>query len=145
MDPRIKEIIQNQSLCVLATSFQEEPYCSLMGYLWDQEAKEFYLVTSSESKKFRNLKQNPQVSLLLDTRSAQSPHQGAYIRAVTIQGKVELLAGQGLEQEIRKRMQKIHPHLANLLQDPKAVIVRIRPYSFLLLDGIENPYFEKSG
>lgn len=144
MDPRIMEIIQNQRLCVLATSWKEEPYCSLMGYLWDQQQGEFYVVTSFESKKLRNLSQNPRVSLLLDTRVPEGQHKGTFIRALTVQGEAEPLSDPGLGSEVRKRMQEMHPNLTTLLQDPKTVVVRIRPISFLLLDGVENVYFEEA-
>ncbi len=142
MDPRIKEILQTQRLCVLATSWQEEPYCSLMGYLWDQDTGEFYMVTSSESRKFRNLNQNPRVSLLLDTRTTQRPQERAYTRALTVQGKAQLLSDPGLEEKVLQRMQEVHPQLSNLLENQRVVVVRVRPISFLLLDGVENAYFE---
>jgi nitroimidazol reductase NimA-like FMN-containing flavoprotein (pyridoxamine 5'-phosphate oxidase superfamily) len=144
LDPRIREILQTQRLCVLATSWQEEPYCSLMGYLWDQDTGDFYMVTSSESRKFRNLNQNPRVSLLLDTRTTEKPRDGASIRALTVQGKAQLFSGPGIGEEVLKRMQQVHPQLRNLLQNQKVVVVRVRPISFLLLDGVENAHFEES-
>lgn len=143
MDPRIKEILQTQRLCVLATSCQEEPYCSLMGYLWDQDTGEFYMVTSSESKKFRNLNQNPNVSLLLDTRTTEKQQEGAYTKALTVQGKAKLLSGPGLGEKVLQRMLEVHPQLRNLLENQKVVVVRVRPISFLLLDGVDNAYFEE--
>ncbi len=145
MDQRIREIIQAQSLCVLATSFSEEPYCSLMGYLWDQETGDFYIVTRSDSKKYKNISRNPSVSLLLDTRSPGDRKEGASIRAVTIQAKAQPLSESSLEREIRRKMSEVNPALEILSLDPKAVIVRIRPVSFLLLDGVESAHFEQVG
>ncbi len=145
MDPRIMQVIQSQRLCVLATSSPEGPYCSLMGYLWDEHANEFYMVTDSGSKKFLNLMQNPRVSLLLDTRTRGSQTKKNPILALTVQGTAQTLPKDTLEDEIRRKMVEINPQLARLIQKPDTVVVRIRPSSFLLLEGLENAYFEGAG
>lgn len=143
MDERIRTMIRTQRLCVLATSFRGQPYCSLMGYLWDDERGEFYLVTRQDSRKFYNLSRNPRVSLLLDTRGPVHEQEREPIRALTILGKAGVPPQEDMCKEMRERILELHPKLADLIRDPQAVLVRIRPSSFLLLEGVQDAYFEQ--
>jgi len=70
---RMKSLVLSKDSCVLATSARDKPYCSLMVYTADDQCREIYMVTYRKGTKYANLKENPNVSLLIDTREE---HQG---------------------------------------------------------------------
>jgi nitroimidazol reductase NimA-like FMN-containing flavoprotein (pyridoxamine 5'-phosphate oxidase superfamily) len=64
----IKILIKSKDICVLSTVSGGDPHCSLMSYVTDDTCREFYMITLTKTKKYRNLKGNSAVSLLIDTR-----------------------------------------------------------------------------
>ena len=65
---RMKKIVKDKDVCVLATVMDNVPHCSLMSYATDDDCREIYMMTHKQTKKYRNLLQNVKVSLLIDTR-----------------------------------------------------------------------------
>jgi nitroimidazol reductase NimA-like FMN-containing flavoprotein (pyridoxamine 5'-phosphate oxidase superfamily) len=69
--------------------FGKTPYCSLMAYAVDENAIEFYMTTSRLTKKYANIENNPNVSLLIDSRETM-PRTNA--QALTVSGKCEIFS-----------------------------------------------------
>ena len=65
---RMKAVVREKDICVLATVSGDKPHCSLMAYAADDDCREIYMVTHRKTNKYKNLKENPAVSLLIDTR-----------------------------------------------------------------------------
>ena len=55
MRPDIRELIQSGKTCVLATVSEGQPHCSLMSYAADENGREIYMATLSNTKKYKNL------------------------------------------------------------------------------------------
>jgi general stress protein 26 len=51
----MKNIVKGNGLCVLATVSEGKPHCSLMSYITDEEAREIYLISHRQTKKYFNL------------------------------------------------------------------------------------------
>jgi nitroimidazol reductase NimA-like FMN-containing flavoprotein (pyridoxamine 5'-phosphate oxidase superfamily) len=135
MIERIKTLIRENNMCVLATCLDNKPHCSLMGYLADEKAETIYMVTRGETHKYRNMLQNPLVSLLIDTRREQGPESSAQVQALTIAGTCEPLHAESEKRTILERLLSQHPHLKELADHPDAAIIAVKLHSFLLLDG----------
>jgi uncharacterized protein YhbP (UPF0306 family) len=71
----IKVLIQSRDVCVLSTVSGGEPHCSLMSYVTDVTCREFYMITLTGTKKYRNLEGSSAVSLLIDTREEDVDHR----------------------------------------------------------------------
>ena len=56
---RMKALVREKDICVLATVEGSKPHCSLMAYITDDNCLEFYLVTHRHTAKYRNLMENP--------------------------------------------------------------------------------------
>ena len=65
---QIKALAREKNICVLATDAGGRPYCSLMAYVIDENCREIFMVTHKKTQKYRNLINNPAVSLLIDSR-----------------------------------------------------------------------------
>lgn len=140
MIDRMKELLKTRDMCVLATCSDNKPHCSLMGYITDEPIERVYLVTLKSTRKYRNLMQNSQVSLLVDTRSE---HGGLRenIQALTVSGTCAPVDEGEHKDAVFRRFSRAHPHLSGLLNDPDMVLLCLRIESFLLLQGPLEAHF----
>lgn len=63
-----------------------------MAYVPDDSGERLFLITSSASRKFQNIRRHPRVSLLIDTRSEQ---QRELTQALTVTGTCDILQDTG--------------------------------------------------
>jgi nitroimidazol reductase NimA-like FMN-containing flavoprotein (pyridoxamine 5'-phosphate oxidase superfamily) len=139
---KMKNIVKGNDLCVLATVSEGKPHCSLMSYITDEEAREIYLISHRQTKKYFNLMENPAVSLLIDTREEEKDQRRIDIKALTISGEFQTIKNLEEKDLIRSQFLKRHPHLTDFLNDPEAEIFSIKIRSFQLLDGVKDAFFE---
>lgn len=142
MKDRMKSLLKEGDLCVLATCSDNRPHCSLMGYITDEAAETVYMVTLRDSQKYRNVADNPQVSLLVDTRQDIPSLGRASVKALTVHGTcrpVSAEEGRAVLAELARR----HPQLAGLVGDPSVVLLQVRVEGFLLLDGVSDAHYER--
>jgi len=135
----IKDLIQSNDVCVLATVSGRDPHCSLMSYAASDDCRELYMVTQANTKKYRNLTENPSVSLLVDSRRT-APHNQA--KALTITGTIAGVADAGRKEELKRRLLVRHPHLKGFFEQSDAEVVVVKVTAFQLLDGLTDAYYE---
>ena len=138
----MKAMVRDHDICVLATASEGEPHCSLMAYLPDESCREIYMVTHRNTKKYRNLRENPTISLLIDTRESRPDRNRAEAQALTVAGVFEEMKDSARLAHIQAELLVCHPHLETFMNDPDAVVMCIRVSSFLLLDGLMDAHFE---
>jgi nitroimidazol reductase NimA-like FMN-containing flavoprotein (pyridoxamine 5'-phosphate oxidase superfamily) len=138
----MKKLVGEKNICVLATIAADKPYCSLMAYATNEDCTEIYMATHRSTKKFRNLSENPAVSLMIDTRE-DAPR--AQARALTVEGICAPIADDSKKQLARARLLSSHPHLEGFLThiDNEILCVTIR--SFLLLKGLTEAHHATLG
>ncbi len=79
------EVLNNSHFAYLCTTNQDnQPHITPIFFVFDERNNGFYVVTSSESKKMKNIRANPKVSLTMDIRDPHNPFNN---RGVMIQGK----------------------------------------------------------
>ena len=136
---KIKALILRKDCCVLATTDGETPHCSLMAYLPSDSGERLFLVTSSASRKYQNIRRHPRVSLLIDTRGEQ---QRELTQALTVTGTCDLLQDTAEIARVKAAFIRQHPHLDNFIRSDDIVVVCVQIDFFLLLEGPENAYYE---
>jgi nitroimidazol reductase NimA-like FMN-containing flavoprotein (pyridoxamine 5'-phosphate oxidase superfamily) len=109
-----------------------------MSYAVDDDCREMYMVTFKQTKKYRNLKDNPAVSLLVDTRAEDYGEKRHQARALTVNGLFEEVNDQKKRDMIRALLLKRHPHLNVLAEAPDAEFFTVRIKSLQLLEGVEE-------
>ena len=144
MRKTMNEILQTQGLCVLATTSGDEPHCSLMAYDTDSSCRNIYLITHQNTKKHRNLKENPRVSLLVDTRVSDKETASDQVQALTVRGSVVAMAADEQVEVVRERFLERHRHLTAFAQHPDAVLMKVRIESLQLLRGAVESYYEEA-
>jgi nitroimidazol reductase NimA-like FMN-containing flavoprotein (pyridoxamine 5'-phosphate oxidase superfamily) len=139
----MRALLKAGSMCVLATCAAGKPHCSLMAYITDDAGTTVFMVTLKETQKYRNFLQNPQASLLVDTRYEQHSAGRGQIQALTVSGTFQTIEEDGERASILGKMAENHPHLGELLRNASAEPFAIKVDSFLLLDGaLEAQYVE---
>ena len=139
----MQKLAKEKDLCVLATVSGAIPHCSLMAYTTDDACSEIYMATYRTTKKFKNLMENPSVSLLIDTREEHKGSRRPEAKAMTVSGTLERLENDQKKAWARARLLGRHPHLKEFLNHPDAEVLCIKIRSFLLLDGLTDAYFEE--
>ena len=114
-----------------------------MAYVTDEECSEIYMVTSTKTTKYRNVTENPSVSLLIDTREEHTGSDRPQAKALTVAGQYRKIRDDRKKNLARTRLLRRHPHIRELVDHPDAEILCIRIISFLLLDGLTEAHFEK--
>ena len=136
---KIKKILQENTLCVLCTEANGNPHCSLMTYILIDNLSILYMVSTLESRKYKNLLVNPKVSVLVDTRQNQGPSTDKKIISVTFEGVFQALKDFET-QRIKTNLATNHQELNEILKNPTCVVFGIKLRSFLLLDGPADSY-----
>ena len=136
----MKALAREKNLCVLATDAGGKPYCSLMAYVTDESCKEIYMVTHRRTQKYKNLMENPAVSLLIDSREKTPRNR---IQALTVEGSFYRIKDVDKRTRIKKMMINTHPHLSEFVEHEDAEILCVRVSSFLLLNGLSNAHFQE--
>ncbi|MBN1614452.1 MAG: pyridoxamine 5'-phosphate oxidase family protein [Deltaproteobacteria bacterium] len=138
---KIKELIGRNDVCVMATVSEKEPHCSLMSYIADKECREIYMMTLKDSKKYRNLRENNAVSLLIDSREEESGSRGR-IKALTVKGAFARIEDEAARRNVWERLLEHHPQLQELEAAGDVEVFAVKIQSVQLLDGVSDAFFE---
>jgi nitroimidazol reductase NimA-like FMN-containing flavoprotein (pyridoxamine 5'-phosphate oxidase superfamily) len=140
---KMKKLVKDKDVCVLATVMDNVPHCSLMSYVPDRDCREIYMMTRKGTKKFRNLATNKKVSLLIDSREEDCGTDRAKIKALTVSGVFTTIGDKGKKKLARQKLLKKHPQLKPFADDPDTEVFAVKVKTFQLLDGVKDSYFEK--
>ena len=124
MKNKIRTLLAGQKLAVLATSNADQPHCSLIVFMIDQDQSELLFITDRHSLKYTNLIRNPKVSLLIDTRPAADRSFNNAV-AVTLVGEAEEIVGdrRGV---LLDRFIEQHPGMRRFAEDPNQALIKVR-------------------
>lgn len=136
----VRDLILSKDVCVMATVNKDKPYCSLMAYAPDDECRHLYMATRSDTRKWLYLQENPNASLLIDSRDEDIPTVRFTAKALTITGRREELT-EADRARATELLAARHAHLAEFLQDPLVEVICIRCESFLLLEGVSKSHY----
>jgi nitroimidazol reductase NimA-like FMN-containing flavoprotein (pyridoxamine 5'-phosphate oxidase superfamily) len=139
---RMKSILKQNDMCVLATCRDNKPHCSLMAYITDLECRTIYMVTERNTQKWKNLMYNPRVSLMVDTRIDRGSEAGSGIQALMVDGIHRMVEEAPRKQTIIREIIEVHPQVKRLAESGDAEVVAVKIESFLLLNGVSDAHFE---
>jgi nitroimidazol reductase NimA-like FMN-containing flavoprotein (pyridoxamine 5'-phosphate oxidase superfamily) len=143
MIDKIKDLIEQKDSCVLATSSGEDPHCSLMSYVTNEDCREIYMISLRGSKKYRNMLNNASVSLLIDTREDNVGRKRENIKALTVRGNFQHIGDETKRLAILEKLLSRHPHLKGFADSDELEAFQVNVKSVELLEGVSNAYFEE--
>jgi len=132
-----RKMLEENNLCVLATCNDNLPNSSLMQYIYDDVDMSIYMLTLGGSLKYNNIIANPQVSLLIDTRSDVN-QAGLPIMALTVFGRATIVNDPQKQQAIIEKLVAKNNRLAVLTKESLCLVIQMKIERMLLLEGVNN-------
>lgn len=130
----LQALLSSQSLAVLSSDEEGQPYSSLVGFASTGDLKHILFATLRQTRKYRNIKSNPRVSLLVDSRS-NSEDDFYSAMAVTILGTVrECDEDQGMQQLFLSR----HPGLSSFVHSPGCALLCVEVTRYYLVQRFQE-------
>lgn len=133
---KILNLLETQLIAVLSTSSDNEPYSCLIGFGFTPDLKHLFFATMRARLKYRKMKANPVVSLIVDTRS-NSPSDFQEAISVTFTGKAVDVAGPQRE-ILAGDLSKRHPALTDFVNEPDCAIMLVTLSRIYLVENFES-------
>lgn len=139
MQKIVQGLLNSQRLAVLATLMSDQlgrPYSNLIAFAATDDLKEILFATTRATRKFKNLAEDPRVSLLMDNRSNQEKDFGE-ASAVTVLGTAEEVLGSERESYLQLFLKK-HPYLEEFVTAPTCALIRVKVEKFIMVTQFQE-------
>jgi nitroimidazol reductase NimA-like FMN-containing flavoprotein (pyridoxamine 5'-phosphate oxidase superfamily) len=126
-DELLREVLGTQYFAVLNTVGQGLPYSNLVSFATTEDLRQLVFATGRNTRKYRNMEENPSISLLIDNRANQ-PSDTLQAIAITVVGTArEEIDDRSIFQAI---LLARHPQLQHFFEAPDSAImvVTVREY-----------------
>ncbi len=126
----LKGVLASQYLAVLASVDTGKPYSNLVAFAASEDLKTIVFVTSRNTRKYRNITANENISLLIDSRTNQ-PSDFSTAVALSIIGMAREAENQERERLLSLYLTR-HPHLSQFANDPTQAVMRINVTDYIV-------------
>ena len=125
----LKKIIDSQNFAVLNSVGKGLPYSNLVSFVVTGDLRSLIFITDKDTRKYNNIKENNNVSLLIDNRTNR-PSDIAEAVAITAIGQ----AREDLEsnQSYRDIFLIRHPYLKDFIDDPNTVLIIVEVSEYII-------------
>jgi len=132
----IGRLLKSQKLAVLATHDQGFPYTSLIAFAASVDLTRILFTTPETTRKFANLRADPRVSLLIDSRAHQDAdfHSAVAATALGTAAVVDRQGAGGLLTEYLTR----HPYLDAFVSAATTRIIEVTVQRYYLVERFQN-------
>lgn len=133
---QIRSLLSTQSLAVLATHNDQQPYASLVAFVATGDLKHIDFVTPKTTRKYANLTADNRVAALVNSSTNQSSdfHQAISVTAV---GEAAEISGPERRAAIAPYLIK-HPYLEEFAKSPTCALVRVTVKSYYLVKNFQK-------
>ena len=132
----IRQLLDAQSLGVLATQGTHYPYSTLVGFAAAEDLKTLFFATIRDTRKFQNIQRHPEVSMLIDSRSNQV-EDFKDAQALTALGLASAEKGPSKQGNESLYLNK-HPYLREFLQDPNCAFMRLDVTRYIMVSRFQE-------
>lgn len=127
---KLSDLLVSQKLAVLATNSEGQPYNCLVAIAGTEDLKYLLFSTSRSTRKYRELKTDPRVSILIDNRSnMESDFDNAV--AVTAIGRATETQGFDRDRFADIYIEK-HPYLESFISSQGNALIRIEVKKYVV-------------
>jgi general stress protein 26 len=119
----VAELLRMQRFGVLATDNVGKPHNCLVAFAEENNLKCLLFATDRNTRKFRDVKVNPNVAILIDNRSNSESDLSNAI-AVTARGSAQEASIEEHKQFAKLYLAK-HPYLADFVSSPETALIKI--------------------
>ena len=133
---RIDKVLDSQSIAVLGTSKNNEPYSSLVGFVITDDMRELVFATMRQRLKYENMVANPRVTLMIDDRNEQN-NDFNETTSVTIIGTAEDVTSAERDKYASMLVER-HPILTDFVSFPDCAIMRVKIDKIYVVSDFES-------
>lgn len=132
----LNELFSSQSLAVLSTHQDGQPYASLVAFAFTEDLRHLFFVTPRATRKFANLSADSRVAMLINNSQNQSDdfHRAISVTAI---GSAEEISGKEKEELLKFYLTR-HPHLQDFAQSPTCALMRVTAKTYYLVKNFQN-------
>lgn len=132
---KIRNLFKSQMFGVIATDMQGIPYTSLVAYCSTDDLKYLIFATSKKTRKFQNLMNNSNISILIDNRE-NNPSDFSKAITVTALGNAEEI--QKNEDNFKNLFIKKHPDLTDFINSSDCTLFRIKVDKYQFVSNFQS-------
>lgn len=129
-------LFESQSLAVLATQSEGQPYASLVAFVASDDLKHIYFVTPKATRKFAYLTASPRVAMMINNSVNQESDFHRAI-AVTAVGEAKEALGPERKAILGQYLEK-HPHLEEFAKSPTCGLICVAVKSYFLVRNFQQ-------
>lgn len=133
---RIDRILNTQSIAVLGTSHNDEPYSCLVAFVATEDLKELIFATMRNRLKYQNIMSNPKVTMMVDDRDKKASDFNE-TTSITIVGTAEDISGSSRE-SYAALLLKRHPSLTDFVNAQDCAVIRVRVTKIYVVNEFES-------
>jgi nitroimidazol reductase NimA-like FMN-containing flavoprotein (pyridoxamine 5'-phosphate oxidase superfamily) len=128
-DELLREVLGTQYFAVLNTLGRGLPYSNLVSFAVTDDLRSLVFVTGRNTRKYRNMQENHNISLLIDSRT-NTPADTARAVAITAVGTARE------ETDNKSTLQDIflarHPQLRHFVEAPDSAIILVTVQEYII-------------
>ena len=130
---KIKELLDQQKLGVLATQGEKYPYNSLVAYAFSEDLRYIFFATMKHTRKYDNIMKHHHVSMLIDNRKNDVTDFKDAV-ALTVMGTMVNTA----PLEYRELYLNRFPHLKDFIEDPNTTIMTLKIDKYIYVQRFQE-------
>jgi len=130
---KIKELLDQQKLGVLATQGEKYPYNTLVAYAFSEELRYIFFATRKHTRKYNNIMKHHHVSILIDSRTNDVTDFKDAV-ALTVMGKMVNTT----PSEYRDLYLNRFPHLKDFIEDPNTTIMTLKIDKYIYVQQFQE-------
>ena len=132
----ITELFSTQKLAVLSSFGNEQPYASLVAFAVTDGLRNIIFATNRATRKYANLLSEPNVALLIDSRS-NTEKDFSYAVAVTALGRAEEVNSPERGPLLDIYLEK-HPQLKAFVTSPSCALLKVSIGKYYVVNRFQN-------
>jgi nitroimidazol reductase NimA-like FMN-containing flavoprotein (pyridoxamine 5'-phosphate oxidase superfamily) len=138
--PKIKndliKLLRAQSLAVLSTQQEGQPYASLVAFASNDDLTRLYFATTRSTRKFANIMKDSRVAMLIDNRS-NNPADFQQATTVTATGRTVEVAPEKRSGVLELYLTK-HPYLKSFVNSPTCALCEVHVGVYFVCSNFQN-------
>ena len=134
MKERLKSLMNEQKLAVLASSHKDEPYTNLVAFASSDDLKYIFFVTPVSTRKYSYMTSSRKVSMMIDNRS-NNENDFKDAMAVNASGSVNEV--EKTDAIVKLYLGK-HPYLRDFLESPSSALMRLEVKNYIIASRFQN-------
>lgn len=133
---QIRNLFESQSLAVLSTQKNGQPYASLVAFAASDDLEKIFFLTPNTTRKYENLIHNPKTAILVNNSLNQADDIYTAI-SITATGVASVVEKSDKPEFLNLYLKK-HPHLKEFSTAPTTAFICVTVNRYFMVNQFQN-------